>query len=126
MLLDKNMETMLYGIKQNGIDKYHEIIEEKIQIKKILENSIANLKQTIHIYKNKAKYWDLENEKIVTQILQIKTASEVSKQINILFIQRYKSMNNELDIYHKNTPNVSQLNLLNGCLVSERITYYKK
>ena len=34
-------------------------------------------------------------------------------------------MNNELDIYHKNTPNVSQLNLLNGCLVSERITYYK-
>lgn len=120
------METMLYGIKQNGIDKYHEIIEEKIQIKKILENSIANLKQTIHIYKNKAKYWDLENEKIVMQILQIKTASEVSKQINILFIQRYKSMNNELDIYHKNTPNVSQLNLLNDHLVSERIRYYKK
>lgn len=85
--IDKNMETMLYGIKQNGIDKYHEIIEEKIQIKKILENSIANLKQTIHIYKNKAKYWDLENEKIVMQILQIKTASEVRKYSYIFHLE---------------------------------------
>ena len=80
------MESMLCGIKQNGIDKYHEIIEEKIQIKKSLENSIANLKQTIHMYRNKAKYWDLENEKVLTQILQLKNASEVRNYIYIIFI----------------------------------------
>ena len=85
--VDKNMESMLYGIKQNGIDKYHEIIEEKIQLKKTLENSIVNLKQTIHIYKNKAKYWDLENEKVLMQILQIKNASEVRQYFYIMYLE---------------------------------------
>lgn len=81
------MESMLNGIKQNGIEKYHEIIEERIQLKKDIENSINNLKQKIHMYKSKAKYWDLENEKVLMQILQIKTVSDVSYYLYILYVE---------------------------------------
>ena len=76
-LIDRNMETIISEIRKKGFDKLQKEIEDKLNLKRKLEQSITTLKQNITTYNNKKKYWSKENEKILQKISELKNTSEV-------------------------------------------------
>ena len=72
------METIISEIRKKGFDKLQKEIEDKLNLKRKLEQSIATLKQNIATYNNKKKYWSKENEKILQKISELKNTSEVN------------------------------------------------
>lgn len=71
------METIISEIRKKGFDKLQKEIEDKLNLKRKLEQSITTLKQNITTYNNKKKYWSKENEKILQKISELKNTSEV-------------------------------------------------
>jgi hypothetical protein len=57
------LETMIYEIRLNGFDRIKAEIEEKQNIKKTLENSVASLENTIKFTRNskKTNYTEFKN-----------------------------------------------------------------
>ena len=76
-LIDRNMETIISEIRKKGFDKLQKEIEDKLNLKRKLEQSITTLKQNITTYNNKKKYWSKENEKILHKISELKNTSKV-------------------------------------------------
>ena len=93
----KSMETLLTELRTKGFDKYQEEIRKKMNLKKELETSISTLQNELIMYNNKKRYWLKENGKVVQKINELKSASE-----------RYKSMNFDLDVYHKHNPDAKK------------------
>jgi Ni,Fe-hydrogenase I large subunit len=75
------MTTIISDLKTNKLDKYKELISNKLQEKKELQTRVDNLMKTLQLYKNKIRYWNKENHKILKQINQIKNYTDVSDLI---------------------------------------------
>lgn len=76
------METIISEIRKKGFDKLQKEFEDKLNLKRKLEQSITTLKQNIATYNNKKKYWSKENEKILQKISELKNTSEVILKIS--------------------------------------------
>ena len=90
----QNLEDMINSIKNKGFDKYENEINEKIQKKDKLENSIQILKSKINMYENEKKYIIKDNSK---EKLKISNLQNVSK--------RYKNISEGILNYQKEIPN---------------------
>ena len=90
----KNLEDMINSIKNKGFDKYENEINEKIQKKDKLENSIQILKSKINLYENEMRYVMKDNTK---EKLKISNLQNVNK--------RYKNISEGIINYQKEIPN---------------------
>ena len=90
----QNLEDMINSIKNKGFDKYENEINEKIQKKDKLENSIQILKSKINMYEHEKKYIIKDNSK---EKLKISNLQNVSK--------RYKNISEGILNYQKEIPN---------------------
>ena len=90
----QNLEDMINSIKNKGFDKYENEINEKVQKKDKLENSIQILKSKINMYEHEKKYIIKDNSK---EKLKISNLQNVSK--------RYKNISEGILNYQKEIPN---------------------
>ena len=77
------MTTIISDLKTNKLDKYKELISTKLQQKRELQTKVDTLAKTVQLYKNKIRYWNKENHKILKQINQIKNYTDVSEFIHL-------------------------------------------
>ena len=88
-----NLEGMITSIKSKGFNKFQNEIEEKIEKKSKLENSILVLKSKLNMYENQKKNIKQEDAKNLLQIQNMRNVSE-----------RYKSINEGIEKYQKDIP----------------------
>ena len=80
------MTTIISDLKTNKLDKYKELISTKLQEKRELQTRVDNLMKTLQLYKNKIRYWNKENNKILKQINQIKNYTDVSDLVYLTLL----------------------------------------
>ena len=88
-----NLEGMISSIKLKGFNKFQNEIDEKIEQKLKLENSISVLKSKLNMYENQKKNIKQEDAKNLLQIQNMRNVSE-----------RYKSINEGIEKYQKDIP----------------------
>ena len=88
-----NLEGMINSIKLRGFNKYQNEIEEKLEKKGKLENSISLLKSKLNLYENQKKNCKQEDAKNLIQIQNMKNVN-----------QRYKNINDGIEKYQKEIP----------------------